>query len=77
MHFDNAFKTKAGKIGMQFVDKKSYITVYRDKKDNITVSDAATAEQKEQATAAYLKREKFFLPRKEPACPSHARMGCC
>jgi|694.fasta_scaffold01034_40 hypothetical protein len=46
MKFDNAFLTKSGNIGLQFKDKGEILTVYKDGKGKLIVSEHATIQQK-------------------------------
>lgn len=89
MRFDNAFKTKANTIGMQFIDKHKVITVYRNKDNSLVVSEGIDKELKGSVISAYMRREKMYSP---PAAPVNEpddpvpieayteeveRFGCC
>ncbi len=64
MKFDNAFLTKSGNVGMQFVDKAVTYTVYTDNKGKLTTSEHASDKQKAVLAAIYKKRHIHYMPKK-------------
>lgn len=63
MHFDNAFRTANGKIGMQFVSKGTVLSVYEDKKGTLITSDCDDV-MKAELIRRYKARVIFYQPSK-------------
>lgn len=64
MRFNNAFLTKAGKVGMQFEDGKQTLTVYEDKHGNILFSEEANKKQQDILRAKYIHmKHRFYRPK--------------
>jgi hypothetical protein len=64
MKFDNAFLTKAGNVGMQFVQKDVTYTAYTDNKGKLVLSEHASEQQKAAMSAIYRKRLPQYMPKK-------------
>lgn len=60
MRFDNAFLTKNGAVGMQFIDGKQTLTVYPDNNGNLIFSEEATDAQKASLTTQYARRKGWY-----------------
>ena len=60
MKFDNAFLTKAGKVGMQFFHKGKLLSVYADKNGILHFSEDATDEEKASLTVQYARRKTWY-----------------
>ena len=60
MKFDNAFLQANGNVGMQFMTKQGLVSVWKDSKGNIHVTEGISDAMKSAAVAKYLINvEKF------------------
>lgn len=55
MKFDNAFLTKNGDVGMQFVNKKrDVLSIYPDANGNVHISEHFSHQEKQSALTYYV-----------------------
>ena len=61
LKFDNAFLTKSGNVGMQFKNKEGKIlSVYKDQKGTLQVSEEANEQEKSVLVAQYFRRQGWY-----------------